>query len=67
MGRRERAQERINRETMRRLDAIHEAIMAIPVGPCETTQERFDRAQEEAEELAKWAVFIEGGAEVRRD
>jgi hypothetical protein len=50
-----------------RMDEIHTMIESIPDGPCPSYEERYQKAIEEAQELAKWAVFIEAGAKVKRD
>jgi hypothetical protein len=60
---RQRAEERA---TMARLDAIHEEIMAIPEGPCESFEERYQRYLAEAQERIKWQVFTDAGAKPRR-
>jgi hypothetical protein len=58
LNRRQRAQ-------MRRLEAIRADIEAIPSGPCESFEEREERYRQEALDLVKWQVFLDGGARPR--
>jgi len=51
----------------KRMDKIHEEIMSIPVGPCLSYEERYQKELEKALKLLPFAVFIEAGAEVKRD